>query len=350
MKVATTIPEVRAWRDERRGDVGLVPTMGALHQGHLSLLSRARAECDRVAASVFVNPAQFGPKEDFERYPRDLERDRRLLAEAGCDLLFAPSASEVYPPGFDTWVEPGAVAAPLEGERRPGHFRGVSTVVLKLLLIVRPDRAYFGRKDAQQLAVIEHLVRDLDVEVAIVPCDIVREPDGLALSSRNAYLNPEQRRAAPVLHRALEAARAAFRAGERGAEALRALMDRTLEAEPLARVDYVSVADPDTLRELDFVEERGLASLAVFFGRTRLIDNVLLGDRDAAFSDRRRPVEERAEVHAHPRTASRARRRSRGSRDRRERQWLTQPPSRKPPSTCRAGTSAWPSRRAKIRR
>jgi pantoate--beta-alanine ligase len=276
MKVISTIEDVRAWRSGTHGRIGLVPTMGALHAGHLSLLARARTDCNHVAASVFVNPTQFGPNEDLARYPRDLEGDQKLLADGGCDLLFAPPPAEVYPEGFDTWVVPGEVASPLEGERRPGHFRGVATVVLKLFQIVQPDRAYFGRKDAQQLAVIRRMVRDLDVPVEVVPCDTLRDADGLALSSRNAYLSPDERRAAPVLHRALQAARAAFRDGERDGDALRATMRRALDAEPLARVDYVSVADADTLRELDRVSDQATASLAVFFGRTRLIDNVPL--------------------------------------------------------------------------
>jgi pantoate--beta-alanine ligase len=276
MKTVETISAVRSWRRSLRGSVGLVPTMGALHQGHLSLVRRARAECDHVAASLFVNPTQFGPREDLSRYPRDLPRDRRLLEETGCDLLFAPSPAEMYPEGFDTRVEPGAVAAPLEGERRPGHFAGVATVVLKLFHVFEPTRAYFGQKDAQQLAVIRKMAKDLDVNVELVACDTVREPDGLALSSRNAYLSPEERAAAPVVYHALEAARKRFDAGERDAASLREAMLEVLAAEPLAKPDYVSVADPLTLRELERAEEGALVSLAVRFGGTRLIDNVVL--------------------------------------------------------------------------
>lgn len=276
MKVATTIAEARTWRSALPGRVGLVPTMGALHAGHLSLLARARSECDHVAASVFVNPTQFGPQEDLSRYPRDLARDQSLLAQGGCDLVFAPSAQEMYPDGFQTWVVPGDVSAPLEGERRPGHFRGVATVVLKLFHILLPHSAYFGRKDAQQLAVIRRTVLDLDEPVGIVACDTVREPDGLALSSRNAYLSPDERRSAPVVYRALRAANEAFGEGERLAEALRQAMRDVVAAEALARIDYVSVADAASLRELERVEAPAIASLAVFFGRTRLIDNVAL--------------------------------------------------------------------------
>jgi pantoate--beta-alanine ligase len=277
LKTVESIAAVREWRRRLGGRVGLVPTMGALHEGHLSLVRRARAECDHVAASLFVNPTQFGPREDLARYPRDLPRDRRLLEGTGCDLLFAPTPAEMYPDGFDTRVEPGAVAAPLEGERRPGHFSGVATVVLKLFHIFEPTRAYFGRKDAQQLAVIRKVVADLDVNVEVVPCDTVREPDGLAMSSRNAYLSPEERAAAPVLHRALLAARKRFEEGERDAETLRETMLEVLAKEPLARTDYVSVADPLTLRELERVATGALASLAVRFGSTRLIDNLSLG-------------------------------------------------------------------------
>ncbi len=275
MRTVTRIDEVRAWRREA-GAVGLVPTMGYLHAGHVSLVERARRECAAVAATIFVNPTQFGPGEDFARYPRDLERDARLLEQAGCDLLFAPPVEEVYPPGCDTRVDVGPVSAPLEGDRRPGHFVGVATVVLKLLNIVQPTRAYFGQKDAQQLAVIRRLVRDLDLPVEVVGCPIVREADGLALSSRNSYLGPEERRAAPVLFRALAAAREAHARGERGAEALRRRMLAVLEAEPLARVDYVSVADPGTFAELVRVTDGALLSMAVRIGRARLIDNLVL--------------------------------------------------------------------------
>ena len=276
MKTVTTIAEVRRWRAESGGDVGLVPTMGYLHAGHVSLVERARRENARVAASVFVNPTQFGPQEDLARYPRDLPRDGGLLAGAGCDLLFAPAPEEMYPAGFATVVDAGAVSAPLEGERRPGHFRGVATVVLKLLGIFTPTRAYFGEKDAQQLAVIRRAAKDLDLPVQVVGCPTVREADGLAMSSRNSYLDAGQRRAAPVLYRALSAARDAVRGGERDAGALRRLMQDVIEKEPLARIDYVSVADPDTFSELTSLEGPALALLAVRVGPARLIDNLLL--------------------------------------------------------------------------
>jgi pantoate--beta-alanine ligase len=276
VRLATTIREVREWRHARSGSVGVVPTMGYLHAGHLSLLERARRENERVAASIFVNPLQFAPSADLAHYPRDSERDRALLTGAGCDLVFTPSVGEMYPPGHSTFVDVGPVAAPLEGERRPGHFRGVATVVLKLFGIFEPTRAYFGQKDAQQLAVIRTLVRELDVPVDVVGCPTVREADGLALSSRNSYLSPEQRAAAPTLYRALQAARAVWSGGERQADALRAAMRRVLDAEPLARTDYASVADPASFRELESLEGPALLSLAVFLGRARLIDNLLL--------------------------------------------------------------------------
>jgi pantoate--beta-alanine ligase len=278
VKTVTTVPEARGWRQAAAGRVGLVPTMGYLHAGHLSLVERARLENDRVAASLFVNPTQFGPNEDLARYPRDVARDTQMLEAAGCDLLFVPPVEEMYPSGFETAIDVGTVAAPLEGGRRPGHFRGVATVVLKLFGILQPDRAYFGQKDAQQLAVVKKMVRDLDVPVEIVGCPTVREADGLAMSSRNVYLDAEERRAAPVLHRALSAARSRWAAGERDAEALRRTMRAVLAAEPRVQVDYVSVADPLTCREMDVVEGPALLSLAARLGKTRLIDNLVVGD------------------------------------------------------------------------
>lgn len=276
MQVVRTIAEVRAIRRALPGTWGFVPTMGYLHEGHLSLVRRARAENDHVAVSIFVNPTQFGPHEDYNRYPRDLERDLRLLEPLGVDLVFVPSVEEMYPPGFQTWVIVEEVSQPLEGASRPGHFRGVATVVTKLFHIVQPDRAYFGQKDAQQVVVIRRMVQDLNIPVEIVVCPTVREPDGLAMSSRNTYLNPEERRAATVLFRALQAAKARYEQGERDAERLREAMREVIQAEPLARLDYVSVADPETLRELSQVEDRALLSLAVYIGKTRLIDNLLL--------------------------------------------------------------------------
>ena len=276
MQVVETIAEVRRFRRERAGSWGLVPTMGFLHAGHISLVERARRENDNVGVSIFVNPTQFGPTEDLAAYPRDLERDLRLLREAGADLVWVPPVEEVYPPGFQTYVTVEEVTKPLEGAARPAHFRGVATVVAKLFNVFQPDRAYFGQKDAQQAVVIRRMARDLDFPLEVVICPIVREPDGLALSSRNVYLTTEQRAAAPVLNRALRAARDAWQAGERDVERMRGIMQDVLAAEPLARPDYVSAADPVTLAELGDAGRGVLLSMAVRIGKARLIDNMLL--------------------------------------------------------------------------
>ena len=277
MKSVTTVAGVREWRRAQTGAIGLVPTMGALHEGHLSLVRRARQENACVAVSIFVNPRQFGLGEDFVRYPRDIDRDRSLLSQSGCDLLFMPLVEEMYPAGCDTVVDVGSVAAPLEGERRPGHFRGVATVVLKLFGIVEPTRAYFGQKDAQQLAVIRRMAADLNLATEIVTGATVREADGLAMSSRNAYLVAGERAAAAVLYRALIAARDRFATGEREADELRRVLRQVLASEPLAHVDYVSVADPDSMQELTTVTAAALFSLAVRIGSTHLIDSIVVG-------------------------------------------------------------------------
>jgi pantoate--beta-alanine ligase len=252
--------------------------MGYLHEGHLSLARRAKTECASVAASIFVNPTQFGPSEDLASYPRDLPRDLALLEAAGVDLVWTPTPEIVYPADFQTWITVEEVAKPLEGAQRPGHFRGVATVVAKLFNAFQPHRAYFGQKDGQQVAVIKQMAHDLNFPVQIVVCPTVREHDGLAMSSRNAYLNAEQRAAAPVLFHALSAAATAFAAGQRDAEGLRQLMAEIIDDEPLARRQYVSVADPVTLQELEGPVQRALLSMAVYVGKTRLIDNLLLGD------------------------------------------------------------------------
>jgi pantoate--beta-alanine ligase len=277
LKVLKSIAEVRAVRAALQGAVGLVPTMGALHEGHLTLVRKARAANDHVFVSIFVNPTQFGPNEDFTAYPRDIDRDIALLEAEGVEYVFLPPVEEIYRPGAETFVDVGPITARLEGAIRPGHFRGVATVVLKLLNIVQPTRAYFGRKDAQQLVVIRSLVRDLDVDVEIVPVDTVREPDGLAMSSRNAYLNPVERKAALSLHEALELAREMWTRGARDAGAFRSRMRELIEAEELARIDYVSIADPETLEEVDRIQGAVLVSMAVRIGKTRLIDNIFLG-------------------------------------------------------------------------
>jgi pantoate--beta-alanine ligase len=256
--------------------IGLVPTMGALHEGHTALVARARQECSRVIASVFVNPKQFGPKEDYQKYPRDLDKDAEKLAAVGVDALFAPEAADVYPHGFRTYVNVEGISERLEGRSRPGHFRGVSTVVLKLFEIVQPHFAYFGRKDAQQVRIISEMALDLNVDSEIVVCPIVREADGLALSSRNAYLNVEERKAATVLHRALMAARNELSASVRDAMQLQAVMRRIIEAEPFATVDYAEIVSTDTFEPVVRVARPCYAVLAVFVGKTRLIDNLLI--------------------------------------------------------------------------
>lgn len=279
MQLIETIAEFRVARRRLAGTLGLVPTMGYLHAGHLQLVRRARAECDHVAASIFVNPAQFGPAEDLQRYPRDHQRDLGLFEAEGVALVFAPSVAEMYPAGYSTWVEVEGVTEPLEGERRPGHFRGVATVVCKLFNIVGAEQAYFGQKDAQQTVVVRRMARDLDIPSVIVVVPTVREADGLAMSSRNVYLDPAQRVAAPVLYRALRRAEELWGRGERDAETLRGAMRATLATEPSASLDYASVADAQTLREAaGTIVDPVLASVAVRFGATRLIDNIRLGD------------------------------------------------------------------------
>ena len=277
MKTVTTLSELRAALVTLPRPLGFVPTMGYLHAGHISLVEHARAECASVAASIFVNPTQFGPNEDLAKYPRDLPRDLALLEAAGADLVWTPTPEVMYPPGFQTWVEVEGLTKGLEGGVRPTHFRGVTTVVAKLFHAVGPQKAYFGQKDAQQAAVIRRMAKDLDFPLEIVVCPIVREPDGLAMSSRNVYLNPEERQAATVLSRALSAAKAAYEKGERDAETLRRILRDTINVEPLARLQYVSCADYDTLEELQQVTGKSLLSMAVYLGKTRLIDNFVIG-------------------------------------------------------------------------
>ena len=277
MKTIIGLDELRASRLSLDGTVGLVPTMGYLHEGHLSLIRLAKAECDNVVVSIFVNPTQFGANEDLSKYPRDLERDLSLIEPLGVDLVWTPTPEIMYPSGYQTWVEVDAITRPLEGSMRPTHFKGVTTVVAKLFNAVQPHKAYFGQKDAQQVAVIRQMVRDLNFPLEIVVCPTSREPDGLAMSSRNVYLDPDQRKAATVLFRSLSAAREAFEKGERNAEKIRSKMKEVLASEPLAEPQYVSCADYDTLVELDEIEGKALLSMAVYFGKTRLIDNFILG-------------------------------------------------------------------------
>ena len=277
MRNVSSLYDLRTARLTLKGTIGLVPTMGYLHEGHLSLIKRAKEECEHVIVTIFVNPTQFGPNEDLSTYPRDLERDSSLIQSLGVELVWNPSTEAMYPPGYQTWVEVEALTRPLEGALRPTHFRGVTTVVAKLFNATQPDKAYFGQKDAQQAAVIGQMTRDLNFPIEIVVCPIVREADGLAMSSRNKYLSAEERKAAAVLFRALSAAKEAYEAGEREGELIRRKMKEVLAGEPLAQMQYVSCADYDTLAELDVIEGRTLLSMAVFLGKTRLIDNIVLG-------------------------------------------------------------------------
>ncbi len=276
MKVLSIIAEFKEARQQAKGSVGFVPTMGYLHEGHLALVRQAKAENEVVVVSIFVNPAQFGPKEDFAKYPRDTDRDLALLEKEEVDVVFMPSAEDVYPDGFSSWVEVEKVTDRLEGAVRPGHFRGVATVVAKLFNIVEPARAYFGQKDAQQVIVIKKMVTDLNMNLNVVISPTVREADGLAMSSRNTYLSPEERKAALVLWKSLNMAQHLWQDGECKADSLRQKMIAFIQKEPLAEIDYVSVADPETLEEIAEIERPALVSLAVNIGKTRLIDNIIL--------------------------------------------------------------------------
>jgi pantoate--beta-alanine ligase len=279
MRIWTTIQETRAASRELRSNrkrLGLVPTMGALHEGHLSLIRAAKLRCDAVAVSIFVNPTQFGPTEDLSKYPRRFEQDCQLLEKEGIDILFAPTVEEIYPTGSITWVSVEGLSEKLDGRSRPGHFRGVTTIVAKLFHIIEPDIAFFGRKDAAQLAVIRRMVRDLDFPVEIVGCPIVRESDGLAMSSRNAYLNPEERVRAVVLQRALKRVDQEFKAGERSADKLISAAKEIFVGEPGIRLDYFEVVDPATLEPVESVLQATLVAVAAYVGSTRLIDNVVL--------------------------------------------------------------------------
>jgi pantoate--beta-alanine ligase len=276
MQVVGLISEIRALRQQLSGTVGFVPTMGYLHKGHLALVKQARIENSHVIVSIYVNPTQFGSGEDFGTYPRELNRDLELLREEGADIVFVPSDNEMYPPEFYTWVYVEKITERLEGASRPGHFRGVATVVAKLFNIVQPSRAYFGQKDAQQVVVIKRMVSDLNLGIDIVVVPTVREEDGLAMSSRNIYLNPRERQAATILFKALDLARQLRRNGENDANKLRKQMTSLIKKEPLAQIGYVSIADTEKLEELNLIDGPALASLAVLIGKTRLIDNMPL--------------------------------------------------------------------------
>jgi len=277
--ICKTIAEIKSFicKCKERGDtVGLVPTMGYLHEGHLSLMKKARKLCDIVVISIFVNPTQFGPQEDFEKYPRDMKRDAALAEAVGVDAIFAPEAAEMYPPDFCTYVEVGGITEKLCGRSRPGHFKGVATVVTKLFNIVQPDLAVFGWKDAQQALVIKQMVRDLNMDVKVITGPTVREADGLAMSSRNVYLSPEERKAALVLPRSLEAAREAVGNGERDAVKIKDMVVDMIKSEPLAEIDYVEICRLPDLKEVASIEGQVMLAMAVKFGDTRLIDNVVL--------------------------------------------------------------------------
>ena len=276
MQVVKTISEVRELRTKLVGSVGLVPTMGYLHEGHLALVRRARAENSTVVVSIFVNPTQFGPGEDLATYPRDLDRDLELLEQEKADIVFIPSGEEMYPRGFSTWVDLERVTERLEGASRPGHLRGVATVVAKLFNIIQPTRAYFGQKDAEQAVVIKKMIADLNMNLEVVVVPTVRESDGLAMSSRNSYLNSEERQSATVLFGALSLARQLWQFGEKDASKIRYEMESLIRKEPLAQIDYVSIADAATLEELKVIERLALVSLAVRIGKTRLIDNIVM--------------------------------------------------------------------------
>ena len=277
MRVLHSIVEMRKARRKLRGSVGFVPTMGYLHEGHLELARRARAENRNVIVSIFVNPAQFGPKEDYAAYPRDTERDLALLKKEGVNIVFMPGAEDMYPPKYCTWVDLEKVTERLEGAIRPGHFRGVATVVAKLFNIVEPTRAYFGQKDAQQVVVIQKMVADLHMNLEVVVVPTVREPDGLAMSSRNVYLSPQERKAATVIYKSLSLAQKLWGKGERNADVIRKKMTALIQSEPRAsRIDYVSIADAETLEELDRIDRKAVVSLAVKIGKPRLIDNIIL--------------------------------------------------------------------------
>jgi pantoate--beta-alanine ligase len=279
MQVIRTVAALRAWSRAARRDgrsVGLVPTMGALHEGHLSLVRAAKAESDAVAASIFVNPTQFGPNEDFSKYPRTWDADCAMLEAEGVDVVFAPAPEEIYRPGASTFVEVAGLSERLDGASRPGHFRGVATVVAKLFLAAEPDRAYFGQKDAAQVAVLRRMTADLDLPVALVVCPIVREPDGLAMSSRNRYLSAEERRQASVLSRALRAVKDLMDAGERHADALEAAAVAAFSTEPAVRVDYIALVDWATLEPADLAVPGTFFAVAAWLGTTRLIDNLVV--------------------------------------------------------------------------
>ncbi len=277
MEILETTQSMKAWRQRFYGSAGFVPTMGYLHEGHLELVRHSCKDNEKTIASIFVNPTQFGPKDDFTAYPRDPGRDCAMLEKEGVDAVFIPGAEEMYPPGFGAWIEAGKITERLEGASRPGHFRGVATVCNKLFNIVEPHKAYFGQKDAQQVVVIKKMVSDLNMNLKIIVVPTVREPDGLAMSSRNTYLSPAEREAAVALWKSLSLAKKLWEEGERRAEYLRGEMTSLIQKEPLATIDYVGIADVSTLEELEKLDRPVVVSLAVKIGKTRLIDNLIIG-------------------------------------------------------------------------
>jgi pantoate--beta-alanine ligase len=278
VKIATTVKEIRELRPLLKGTLGFVPTMGYLHQGHLSLVRKARAENSSVIVSIFVNPTQFESDEDLKHYPRNTERDIQMLANENVDAVFMPEVAEMYPPGFGSWVEVGNLSSKLEGASRPGHFRGVTTILTKLFNIIQPDRAYFGQKDIQQAIIVKKMVQDLNMDTKISIQPIVREPSGLAMSSRNARLNPEERQKASVIYQALKKAKEVWQADEKDTAKIKDAVESALRSEPLISIDYVSIVDAETLDELERIERPAFVLVAVKIGKIRLIDNMLLGE------------------------------------------------------------------------
>jgi pantoate--beta-alanine ligase len=276
MKLINSIQEMKSLRRNIRGTLGFVPTMGYLHEGHISLVQQSVKDNDTTAVSIYVNPTQFGPNEDFQAYPRDLERDLKLLEKAHTDIVFFPSNTEMYPDDYCTWIDVEKITARLEGEIRPGHFRGVATIVTKLFNIVQPDKAYFGQKDAQQALVIQRMTKDLNMNLDVIIMPTLREKDGLAMSSRNTYLNPEERKTATILYKALSLAIQLKEQGENGTADIKNKMERLIITEPLAKIEYISIADTQTLEELSSLAPRSLISMAVRIGKTRLIDNLII--------------------------------------------------------------------------
>ena len=277
MKTVVTINELREMKEKLKNPVGFIPTMGYLHQGHLALVKKGKSECSSIVVSIFINPTQFNPNEDLSKYPRDIKRDMSMLEDAGVDILWLPTPEIMYPQGYQTWVDVDEVSKPLEGEWRPGHFRGVTTVVAKLFNVVQPQMAYFGQKDAQQAMIIKRMAMDLNFPLEVIICPTIREPDGLAMSSRNSYLSQEERKAAGIIFRSLTAAKDAWENGEKDGTRLCGIVRNILTSEPLVEIQYTACVDPLTLVPVQIINEKALLLIAAYIGKTRLIDNILLG-------------------------------------------------------------------------